>query len=83
VTVLGTVVVLVVDFDVDVVVLVDVEVVVVETVGVVEEVEEVVVVVVPGAMYSKGVVAVAPLESVADTTYVPVTHDGVPPIEVM
>jgi hypothetical protein len=37
------------------------------------------VLVVAGAVYSKVAVAVAPEESVAVMTYVPVTHDGVPP----
>jgi hypothetical protein len=59
------------------VLLVDV-VVVVETDGVVA-VDVVVVEVVPVAEYWKVVVAVAPEESVAVMTYVPVTHKGVPP----
>ena len=57
-----------------------VEVLVVEpVVDVADEVDVVDVLVVAGAVYSNVVVEVAPEESVAVMTYVPVTHNGVPP----
>jgi len=63
---------------------VDVE--VVEAVGVVDVVEvvdEVVEVVEPEGVYLKVIVPLAPFESAAAMTYVPVTHDGEPPTDVV
>jgi len=54
-----------------------------EVVRVVEEVVEVVVVVLePEEVYLKVIVPLAPFESTADMTYVPVAHDAEPPTEV-
>jgi hypothetical protein len=55
----------------------------VEVVEVVGVVEEVVVVVVAGAVYSKVIVPLARCESTAAMTYVPVTHNGEPPTDVV